>query len=70
MIHLLGSDGHRIDRRKPELRDGFRTLAKWMGAPAAERVGSIWGTAVLQGLPVNPPPPRPPATSWFAKLFG
>lgn len=70
MIHLLGSDGHRIDRRKPELRDGFRALAKWMGAPAAERIGSIWGTAVLQGLPVTPPPPRPPSTSWFAKLFG
>lgn len=70
MIHLLGSDGHRIDRRKPELRAGYARLKKWMGAPAAERVAGIWGTAVLQGLPVNPPAPKPPTSSWFGRLFG
>lgn len=70
MIHLLGSDGHRIDRRKPELQPGYAKLKKWMGTPAAERVASIWGTAVLQGLPVNPPPPKPPTRSWFGRLFG
>ncbi len=70
MIHLLGSDGHRIDRRKPELQLGYAKLKKWMGAAAAERVGSIWGTAVLQGLPVQPPAPKPPSTSWFTRLLG
>ncbi len=70
LVHLLGSDGHRIDRRKPELQAGFTRLKKWMGAAAAERVGSIWGTAALQGLPVNPPPPKAPTTSWFGRLFG
>ena len=37
---------------------------------AAERVAGIWGTAVLQGLPVNPPAPKPPTSSWFGRLFG
>jgi len=69
LIHLLGSDGHRIDRRRPELRAGYAQLKKWMGATAAERVGSIWGTAVLQGLPVNNPPPKPAKKTWFAAWF-
>jgi len=70
MIHVLCSDGHRIDRRQPRWQPGFRRLAKWIGLPAAERIGGIWGTALLQGLAVNPPPPKPPQKSWFARMFG
>lgn len=70
MIHLLGSDGHRIDHRRPRLRDGFRVLEKWLGTAGAERVAGLWNTAVLQGLPVKVPPPAPPSKSWFGKLFG
>ena len=69
-IHLLGSDGHGIDRRPPRMADGYRRLASWAGRAAAERIGSHWGVAVLQGLPVNVPPPAKPTTSWFTKLFG
>ena len=69
MFHLLGSDGHRIDRRKPELRDGYEQLKKWGGAASAERAG-LWGTAVLQGLPINPPALKSPPKGWFTKLFG
>lgn len=65
LIHLLGSDGHRIDGRRPRLKEGFDVLAKWMGVPAAERVAGLWNTAVLQGLPVNVPPPKPPKRGWF-----
>ncbi len=69
-VHLLGSDGHGIDRRRPVLAAGFARLVKWAGRAAAERIASLWGVAVLQGLPVNVPPPNPPTRSWFTRLFG
>jgi protein-tyrosine phosphatase len=69
-VHLLGSDGHGIDRRRPVLYEGFRRLAKWVGPPAAERIAGLWGVSVLQGLPVNVPAPNPPSRSWFTRLFG
>lgn len=69
MIHLLGSDGHRINRRRPHLRAGYEVLARWAGPEAADRTG-IWGSAVLQGLPVKVPPPAPRSRSLFSALFG
>lgn len=69
-VHLLGSDGHGIDRRRPQLAAGYSRLVKWAGRSAAERIASLWGVAVLQGLPVNVPPPQPPPRSWFTRLFG
>jgi protein-tyrosine phosphatase len=69
-VHLLGSDGHGIDRRRPTLAAGFERLVKWAGRRAAERIACHLGVAVLQGLPVNVPPPRPPSRSWFTRLFG
>lgn len=69
-VHLLGSDGHGIDRRQPVLAAGYRSLTKLVGTTAADRIASHWGIAVLQGLPVNAPPPHPPTRSWFTKLFG
>lgn len=69
-VHLLGSDGHGIDRRQPLLAAGYRRLAKLAGRAVAERVGSHWGVAVLQGLPVNVLPPHPPTRTWFGRLFG
>lgn len=70
MIHLLGSDGHRIDGRQPRLRAGYQVLAKWIGGPAADVIGGIRGSAVLQGLNVAAPAPRRPKKSWFARLLG
>ncbi|HEV3440774.1 MAG TPA: CpsB/CapC family capsule biosynthesis tyrosine phosphatase [Gemmata sp.] len=69
-IHLLGSDGHGIDRRLPVLAGGFDRLMKWVGRTAAERIGSEWGLAIFQGLPVEVPVPIPPTRSWFTRLFG
>jgi protein-tyrosine phosphatase len=70
VIHLLGSDGHGLGRREPRLMAGHEALAKWAGRAAADRIGGIWGNAVLQGLPVNMPPPLPKPRNWFARLFG
>jgi protein-tyrosine phosphatase len=69
-IHLLGSDGHGIDRRRPVLAAGFEQLVRWGGRVTAERIASHWGIAVLQGLALNVPAPQPPSRSWFTRLFG
>jgi protein-tyrosine phosphatase len=69
-IHLIGSDGHGIDRRRPELAAGIKRLTKWVGRTHAERIAGEWGRAVLEGTPLPVPPPAPPARSWFARLFG
>jgi protein-tyrosine phosphatase len=70
MIHLLGSDGHGLGRREPRMAAGVRALAKWIGQAEADRIAGIAGPAVLQGLPVNFPRPKPKPKSWFARLFG
>ena len=70
MIHVLGSDGHRLDRRQPRLQAGFETLARWVGPAAADVIGGIRGAALLQGLNVTVPAPKPPKASWFTRLFG
>src|SRR5262245_13024570 len=69
-IHLMGSDGHGIDRRRPVLESGFRRLAKWIGRSHAAQIASEWSTAVLEGKPITVPPPRPIVRSWFTRLFG
>jgi protein-tyrosine phosphatase len=69
-IHLLGSDGHGIDRRRPLMAAGYRRLISWTGPAAAERIGSHWGLAIFKGLPVDTPMPNPPTRTWFMRLFG
>ena len=70
LVHLLGSDGHNLDRRPPRLKDGYSTLVRWAGTAAADRIGGIWGNAVLQGLPIMTPIPQKPKKTWFAKWLG
>jgi protein-tyrosine phosphatase len=70
LVHVLGSDGHNLDRRPPRIKEGYATLARWAGTAAADRIGGIWGIALLQGLPIVTPPPAKPKKSWFASLFG
>ena len=69
-IHMLGSDGHGIDRRRPEMASGYEQLEKWIGRSAAEKIGRDWGLAIFEGKEVDIPPPRPPSRSWFTRLFG
>jgi protein-tyrosine phosphatase len=69
-IHLMGSDGHGIDRRRPVLAGGFARLAKWLGRSCAAQIAGAWGRAVLEGQPVSVPRPNPNGRSWFARLFG
>jgi protein-tyrosine phosphatase len=69
-VHLLGSDGHGLDRRPPRLRAGYETIRRWADQATADRIGCIWASAVLEGRPVNPPRPQPARPSWFARMFG
>jgi protein-tyrosine phosphatase len=69
-IHLIGSDGHGLDRRRPELKAGYERLAKWVGRAHANRIACEWGAAVLCGRPLKVPSPRPVGRSWFSRLFG
>ena len=67
-VHLLGSDGHGIDRRRPILAAGFSRLAKWAGARGgADR--ELVGRRGAAGLPVNVPR-RSADARWFTRLFG
>src|SRR5690242_15986870 len=41
VIHLLGSDGHRLGGREPRMQGGYEALARWAGRSAADRAGGI-----------------------------
>ncbi len=69
-IHVLGSDGHGIDRRQPLLAMGYRRLARFVGRSAARRIGWHRGAAILRGEPVEVPPPAPAPRRWFSGLWG
>jgi protein-tyrosine phosphatase len=69
MVHVIGSDGHGIDRRRPVLAEGYRVLRRLAGRAAARRAGEEWGRAVLRGDPLPVPMPAP-RRSWFARVLG
>ncbi len=56
MVHVLGSDGHSPHRRPPLMREAYMTIANWVGEAEADRICSINGMAILQGLPLKLPP--------------
>jgi protein-tyrosine phosphatase len=70
MIHVVGSDGHGIDRRRPLLAEGYRALRKFVGRAATRRIGEEWGPAVLRGDPIPMMPVPAPPRSWFARVLG
>jgi protein-tyrosine phosphatase len=65
VVHLMGSDGHSAWRRPPRMAAAYRQVVRWAGRAVADRVCSINGLAVLQGLPLRVPAPRPRARRWF-----
>jgi protein-tyrosine phosphatase len=64
-VHLLGSDGHDPKRRRPEMAEAYQQLLHWVGPDVADRVASVNGMAVSQGLVLRPPLPQVKARSWF-----
>jgi protein-tyrosine phosphatase len=67
IVHLLGSDGHDLDRRPVRMAAAYRQIAQWAGEPTADRICSTNGMALLQGLPLRIPPPRP--AGWLARFW-
>ncbi len=67
LVHLLGSDGHSLVRRPPLLAAAYEQVARWAGAPVADRIGSTNGVAVLQGSKLRAPEIKPRPTAWFLR---
>lgn len=70
IVHMLGTDGHRLDMRPPKMRQGAESLRGIAGPAVADRIANLWASSVLQGRAVNPPPPIQAPKSWIGKLFG
>jgi protein-tyrosine phosphatase len=70
IVHVLGSDGHSVNRRPPRMAGAYKRIAQWVGNQVADRVCSTTGMAILQGLPVRVPEPEPPPRKarWLPQL--
>jgi protein-tyrosine phosphatase len=68
VIHLVGSDGHSIDRRPPEIASAYHRIAAWSGRESADRLCSLNGLAVIEGRPLRLPAPRPLGKRWSSFL--
>jgi protein-tyrosine phosphatase len=68
LVHLLGSDAHSVNRRPPLMAAAYEQIVRWAGSAVADRVCSTNGTAVLTGLPLHVPLPKP-RLRWFQRLW-
>lgn len=67
IVHFLASDGHSPRRRLPQMSAAFREIATWIGRPAADRIASENGMAVVNGMKIRARRPlEPQRKSWFA----
>ena len=69
IAHVMGSDGHSPRRRPPDMLDAYHQLRRWAGSPAADRIASLNGLAVLQNRPLRLPPVAPLARRWLPRLW-
>jgi protein-tyrosine phosphatase len=66
IVHLLGSDGHSPRKRPPLLAAAYHQVSNWVGPAHADRIASSNGLAVVHGLPLRVPRPKPArAVSWW-----
>jgi protein-tyrosine phosphatase len=65
LVHVLGSDGHDPRKRRPVMADAYQQLVNWVGNIVADRIASLNGMAISQGIVLNPPPPKRKTASWF-----
>jgi protein-tyrosine phosphatase len=69
VVHLLGSDGHSLQRRPPGIAAAYRQIAHWCGSVVADRLACTHGLAVLQGLALEVAPPDRRRRHWFSSLW-
>jgi protein-tyrosine phosphatase len=70
IVHCVGTDGHRLDMRPPRIKAGMDAVRRWAGDPVADRISNVWASNIIQGRPVNAPPPTVIKKTFFGKLFG
>lgn len=51
LVHILATDAHGADRRRPNLAAGRDAAARWVGAEEAERLVASRPRAILSDLP-------------------
>ena len=67
LVHLVGSDGHRLKKRLPIVLEAFHTVVTWVGEEEALRIFRDNGQAVFEGKELSPIPYVPRRKrSWFA----
>src|SRR5262249_19548655 len=69
VVHLMGSDGPPPRRRPPHMAAAYAEVVRWAGPAVADRVCSTNGLAVLTGLPVRVPDPKPVRQRWFSRFW-
>jgi protein-tyrosine phosphatase len=71
IVHLLGSDGHSLNRRAPRLAAAYQQVARWVGVGMADRIASTNGLAIAQGrrLRICRPLARSFTSWWVPKLW-
>lgn len=65
-VHLVATDGHSPYDRPPEFAEALENITRWSSPAVAERLCCSNGMAVLEGLPLVVPHPRPPKRKWFS----
>jgi len=68
LVHLVGSDAHSAGRRPPHMAGAHQQVTTWAGADVADRLCSLNGLIVLEGLPLKVAEPRIPRRRWFLGL--
>lgn len=67
VVHLIGTDGHSPAHRPPQMAAAYRQIASWAGNDAADRICSIHGLMVLEGLSLRTVAPKPSKRFWFSR---
>lgn len=65
-VHLVASDGHSPHDRPPIMAEAIGKVTRWTTPAVAERLCCSNGMAILEGLPLVVPHPRPPKRKWFS----
>jgi protein-tyrosine phosphatase len=68
LVHMIGSDGHSARHRPPEMAAAHRQIEGWAGQHTADRLCSINGLIVLEGLPFKAAERKPARRRWFSAM--
>lgn len=65
LVHLVATDAHSAGHRPPRMAAAHAQLATWAGTDVADRLCSLNGLIVLEGLPLRAAEPSIPRKRWF-----